>query len=126
MGSIQPPVCDTAECRLEITGHVLRTTPRSPVPPGLHMPIDRFLRSLAQECGGRSIAVILSGSGRDGAAGLEAVKAAGGVTFAQDPRTAEFDSMPRTAAGSGLLISVAAGRHRRGVDQTQPSPVHLG
>jgi two-component system, chemotaxis family, CheB/CheR fusion protein len=85
-----PPDAD-----LEIANQVLKITPRgSP-----HMPIDRFLRSLAHECGSRAIGMILSGAGADGAAGLEAVKAAGGVTFAQDPATAEFDSMPRTAIG---------------------------
>ena len=67
------------------------------------MPIDRFLRSLAQECGRRAIGVILSGAGTDGAAGLEAVKAAGGVTFAQDPTTAKFNSMPQAAIDSGCV-----------------------
>ena len=67
------------------------------------MPIDHFLRSLAQECGSRAIGVILSGAGTDGAAGLEAVKAAGGVTFAQDPTTAKFGSMPQTAIGRGCV-----------------------
>jgi two-component system CheB/CheR fusion protein len=67
------------------------------------MPIDRFLRSLAQECGSRAIGVILSGAGTDGAAGLEAVKAAGGVTFAQDPTTAKFGSMPQAAIANGCV-----------------------
>ena len=47
--------------------------------------------------------MILSGAGSDGAAGLEAVKAAGGVTFAQDPGTARFASMPQTAAATGCV-----------------------
>src|SRR5690349_18982149 len=58
-----------------------------------HMPIVRFLRSLAGECGPRAIGVILSGTGADGSAGVEAVKAAGGVTFAQDAATANFATM---------------------------------
>ncbi len=88
---------------LEIAGRVLRAVPRGPVSPGQHMPIDHFLRSLARDRGGRAIAVILSGAGADGAAGLEAVKAAGGVTFAQDPGTAEFNSMPRAATETGCV-----------------------
>jgi two-component system, chemotaxis family, CheB/CheR fusion protein len=69
-------------------------------------PIDHFLQSLAQECGSRAIGVILSGAGADGAAGLEAVKNAGGVTFAQDPATATFSSMPQAAIARGCVDSV--------------------
>jgi two-component system CheB/CheR fusion protein len=65
------------DAELEIAGPVLRMTPRASMTSVPHLPIDRFLRSLAQECGSRAIAVILSGAGADGAAGLEAVKAAG-------------------------------------------------
>jgi len=67
------------------------------------MPIDRFLRSLAAECGSRAIGVILSGTGSDGSAGVEAVKAAGGVTFAQDQSTAKFPSMPQAALATGSV-----------------------
>jgi two-component system CheB/CheR fusion protein len=91
---------------LEMMNQALQITPRAPTHSGPHMPIDRFLRSLARECGSRAIGVILSGAGTDGAAGLEAVKAAGGMTFAQDPTTAKFDSMPRAAIGSGSVNSV--------------------
>jgi PAS domain S-box-containing protein len=88
---------------LEIVNQAIKITPRPPLHVGPFMPIDRFLRSLAQECGSRAIGVILSGAGTDGAAGLETVKAAGGVTFAQAPPTAEFDSMPRAAIRSGCV-----------------------
>jgi two-component system, chemotaxis family, CheB/CheR fusion protein len=91
------------DAQLEIANQVLRMTPRAPVPSGPHMPIDHFLRSLAQECGSRAIGILLSGAGGDGAAGLEAVKAAGGVTFAQDPLTAKFGSMPQTAIANGCI-----------------------
>ena len=67
------------------------------------MPIDRFLRSLADQCGSRAIGVILSGAGTDGSAGVEAIKAAGGVTFAQDPATAKFASMPQAAVATGCV-----------------------
>ncbi len=88
---------------LEIANQTLRVIPRCVTSSGLHMPIDHFIRSLAQECGSRAIGVILSGAGTDGAAGLDAVKAAGGVTFAQDPATAKFDSMPRAAIARGCV-----------------------
>ena len=88
---------------LEIANQLLRLTPREPAPSGPHMPIDRFLQSLAQECGNRAIGVILSGTGADGATGLEAVKACGGVTLAQDPATAKFGSMPQAAIRRGCV-----------------------
>jgi two-component system CheB/CheR fusion protein len=78
-------------------------TPRDPAASGPHLPIDQFLRSLAQDCGSRAIGVILSGAGADGASGLEAVKVAGGVTLAQDPATARFSSMPQAAIGRGCV-----------------------
>jgi two-component system CheB/CheR fusion protein len=56
---------------LEIAGRALRMIPRPPMPSAPHLPIDRFLRSLAQECGCRAIGVILSGAGSDGAAAAE-------------------------------------------------------
>ena len=74
----------------------LRLTPRRQTP-GVHLPIDGFLRSLAADQGERAIGVILSGAASDGAQGLAAVKSEGGVTFAQEPSTAEYPSMPATA-----------------------------
>src|ERR1019366_4060274 len=70
---------------------------------GSHMPIDRFLRSLAGECGSRAIGVILSGAGSDGSAGVQAVKGAGGVSFAQDQATAKFAAMPQAAVATGCV-----------------------
>jgi len=93
-----PPDAD-----LEIADHVLRITPRPLTLSGPHLPIDQFFRSLARECGSLAIGVILSGAGSDGADGIEAVKAAGGSTFAQDPATARFDSMPQAAIASGCV-----------------------
>src|ERR1019366_227720 len=69
-----------ANSDLTIAQGLLRLAPRTQEA-GPHMPIDRFLRSLADECGSRAIGVILSGAGTDGAAGIQAIKAAGGVTF---------------------------------------------
>src|ERR1035437_3466403 len=60
---------------LTIAQGMLKLTTRTQGP-GAHMPIDRFLRSLAEECGSRAIGVILSGAGTDGSAGIQAIKAA--------------------------------------------------
>src|ERR1035441_9786176 len=95
---------------------VLRLALRTPTP-GPHRPIDRFLRSLADECGHGAIGVVLSGTGPDGSAGLEAVKAAGGVTFAQDRAAAatgcvDFVLPPQRIAAELVRI----GRHPYVVD----------
>ena len=76
-------------------------------PRGLRLPIDFFLRSLAQDQEGRSIGVILSGMGSDGTLGLRAIKEKAGVVLVQDPATAKFDSMPRSAVDAGLADIVA-------------------
>src|SRR6266516_1899428 len=68
-----------------------------------HLPIDYFLRSLSDDLEGRAIGVILSGTASDGAQGLAAIKAGGGITFAQDPKTARYDSMPRSAIAAGVV-----------------------
>jgi two-component system, chemotaxis family, CheB/CheR fusion protein len=80
-------------------GH-LTLTPRSPRPTP-HTPIDHLFRSLAIIQRRRAVAVILSGNGTDGVIALQDIKAAGGVTFAQDELTARYPSMPRAAALDG-------------------------
>ena len=65
------------------------------------MPIDLFLRSLAEDQQGRAIGVILSGTASDGTMGIQAIKAMGGVTFAQDDESAKYNAMPRSAAAAG-------------------------
>lgn len=65
------------------------------------LPIDYFLNSLAEDQGNKAIGVILSGNASDGTLGLRAIKAAGGITFAQSPESAQFDSMPRHAIAAG-------------------------
>ena len=69
---------------------------------GPRMPIDFFLRSLAEDQGDRAVAVILSGTGSDGTLGLRAVQGAGGTVFVQDPADARYDGMPRSAIQTGL------------------------
>jgi two-component system CheB/CheR fusion protein len=70
---------------------------------GLTLPIDHFLRSLAQDAGRLAISVILSGTGSDGSRGVREIHEAGGLVIAQDPRTASFDGMPRSAIDTGLV-----------------------
>jgi two-component system CheB/CheR fusion protein len=78
---------------------------------GAFHPVDRFFCSLASEAGERAIAVILSGSGIDGAEGAKAVKEAGGVVFVQEPDSAVHPAMPRSviAAGAADLALPAEG-----------------
>ena len=70
---------------------------------GVHMPIDRFLRSLAEDCEERSGCIILSGTGTDGTRGLDAIKKRTGVTFAQSSDSAQYSGMPQSAIGTGLV-----------------------
>ena len=70
---------------------------------GQHMPIDDFFRSLAENGGQQAIGVILSGTASDGTEGCRAIKAAGGITFAQDEESAKYDSMPRNAVNAGCI-----------------------
>lgn len=70
---------------------------------GQHMPINDFFRSLAENAGQQAIGVILSGTASDGTEGCRAIKAAGGITFAQDQESAKYDSMPRNAVNAGCI-----------------------
>lgn len=76
-------------------------TPRSKGPG--HLAINFFMRSLAEERKSRAIGIVLSGTGSDGTQGLEYIKAEGGITFAQNPVTAKYDGMPRSAIDSGCV-----------------------
>ncbi len=76
-------------------------------PRGLRLPIDFFLRSLAEDRQERSIGVILSGMGSDGTMGLRAIKEKAGLALVQEPASAKFDSMPRSAIVAGLADLVA-------------------
>ena len=76
-------------------------------PRGLRLPIDFFLSSLANDRQAASIGVILSGMGSDGTAGLKAIKDHAGVTLVQDPASAKFNSMPRSAIDAGVADIVA-------------------
>ncbi|MDX6458640.1 MAG: two-component system, chemotaxis family, CheB/CheR fusion protein, partial [Acidobacteriaceae bacterium] len=91
------------DCDIVFSAGMLRLIPREKTPAGVHMPIDGFFRSLAESCQDRAIGVILSGTGSDGALGLEAIKAGGGFTFAQDILSAKFTGMPYSAFATGSV-----------------------
>ena len=74
---------------------------------GLRLPIDFFLRSLAEDRRDGSIGIILSGMGSDGTLGLRAIKEKGGIVLVQEPASAKFDSMPTSAINAGLADLVA-------------------
>ena len=74
-----------------------------------HRPADQFFTALAEDMRHRAIGVVLSGTGMDGTRGLQAIKAEGGITFAQDG-SAQQDSMPRSAIAAGCVDFVLAPR----------------
>jgi two-component system CheB/CheR fusion protein len=78
------------------------------VPRGQRMPIDAFLRSLAEDQGANAVGIILSGTGTDGTLGLRAILGAGGITLVQDPTTAKYDGMPVSAIEAGFASRVVA------------------
>ena len=86
---------------LSIAQGVLQLEPRGPTRTPQRS-IDSFFESLAEDQHERAIGVILSGTASDGTLGLEAIKAEGGITFAQD-ESARYDSMPRSAIAAGCV-----------------------
>src|ERR1700693_2060469 len=104
---------------------------------GRHLPIDRFFASVAEEQGSLAIGVVLSGTASDGTRGLSAIKEKGGITIAQDERSARFSSMPSSAISSGnvdlvlpaLWIAQELGRlsgHPYVKKKGDPEPSHDG
>jgi len=92
-----PPNCTLAilNGRLQILDRILDR--------GRHLPVDYFLTTLAEDRGSQAIGVILSGTASDGTLGLKAIKAASGVTFAQDEASAEYFGMPSSAIAAGCV-----------------------
>jgi len=72
-------------------------------PRSQRLPIDSFFRSLARDQHERAICIVLSGIGSDGTLGVRAIKSEGGMTMAQSPDSAEYDSMPCSAIATGLV-----------------------
>ena len=93
---VMPP-----DSHMTIVHGSLKLIPRHKVE-GRHHPIDLFLESLALDQKHKSIAVILSGTGSDGTLGMDEIKAAGGITFAQD-ESAAYEGMPRSAMMAGTV-----------------------
>lgn len=75
-------------------------------PRGQRMPIDAFLRSLAEDQQENAIGIILSGTGTDGTLGLRAIIGAGGVTLVQEPATAKYNGMPSSAIQAGYATHI--------------------
>lgn len=81
---------------------VLHLMPRSDFR-GQNLPIDYFFQHLAQDLGSMAIGVILSGTASDGVLGLKAIAAEGGITIAQDEKSAKYDGMPHSAISTGCV-----------------------
>ncbi len=87
---------------MTISNGILSLTPRGPRS-FKDYPVDQFFVSLAEDLKHRAIGVVLSGTATDGTRGLLAIKAEGGITFAQSTRSAQFSSMPASAVASGCV-----------------------
>jgi len=81
------------------TLHFMESDSQDRVP----LPIDYFFRSLAGDQKPRAVGIILSGTGTDGTLGLRAIKAESGLTIAQEPQSAKYQSMPRSAIAAGVV-----------------------
>src|SRR6267143_1186593 len=92
---------------MTISKGALHLTPRLEVD-RKHMPIDHFLESLSLDQKGRAIGVILSGTSMDGVQGLKAIKAEGGITIAQDEKSAKYYDLPRSAVAAGFVDIILA------------------
>ncbi|MCB1870307.1 MAG: chemotaxis protein CheR, partial [Gammaproteobacteria bacterium] len=75
-------------------------------PRHLRLSIDYFFRSLAQEARDSAVGIVLSGTGTDGTLGVRAIKGEGGLVLVQDPATAAYDGMPRSAIATGIADAV--------------------
>ncbi|MEM8740316.1 MAG: chemotaxis protein CheB [Pseudomonadota bacterium] len=81
-------------------GRLCLVTPH-PGPASPKPSVDRFFLSLAEEAAPNAVGIVLSGTGSDGSIGIRAIRAAGGVTIAQDIKSAKYDGMPAAAVGTG-------------------------
>jgi two-component system, chemotaxis family, CheB/CheR fusion protein len=88
--------------QMVISQGVLKLMPREKIR-GMAMTVDTFFLSLAEDRGNKAIAIVLSGGDGDGALGAKAIKAAGGITFAQCEDSAQVNSMPNTAIATGHI-----------------------
>ena len=98
--------------QMALAGDAFQLSPRSKTP-GQHLAVNFFMHSLAQERKSGAIGIVLSGTGTDGTAGMEDIKAEGGITFAQNPFSAKYDGMPRSAIDSGCADFILAPKDMR-------------
>jgi two-component system CheB/CheR fusion protein len=105
--------------RLKLADKVLDKSPNTA--------IDNFLFSLAHDKREKAIAIILSGTGTDGTKGIEAIKECGGMVMVQDPDTAKFDGMPKSAITSGNadVITVPSKMHEELFAYTNQEPIQI-
>lgn len=89
--------------RMTISRGKLTITARTKRMDGKYLPIDFFMTSLAQAERENAIGIVLSGTGSDGTQGVKAIKAKGGITFAQDQKTSRYFGMPESAIASGSV-----------------------
>ncbi len=115
---------------LTVKGGLLRLAEPTQ-PRGMRLPIDVLFCSLAGDQGARAIGVVLSGMGSDGTLGLQAIKTQGGLTLAQEPGSAQFDSMPKSAiaAGAADVVGLASDLPERillvtGAQSDATAPAH--
>jgi two-component system CheB/CheR fusion protein len=94
---VMPP-----NARITVSSNTLRLAPRGARGGEGDFPIDEFFVSLAHERKEGAIGIVLSGTGSDGAKGVAAIMAAGGITFAQDRKSSKFDGMPTAAIAGGI------------------------
>ena len=73
---------------------------------GQRMPIDAFLRSLAEDQAAKAIGIVLSGTASDGTQGLRAILGVGGICMVQEPSTAKYDGMPKSAIEAGCATHI--------------------
>jgi two-component system CheB/CheR fusion protein len=112
------------DTQMTIHDSVLRLVPRTRKVP--HRPLDSFFCSLAEDRKSDAIGVVLSGNDADGALGLQAVRDAGGITFAQTPESAKFDVMPRAAADAADFVMPPAGIAERLTNIARRGDSHKG
>ncbi|MBS4040937.1 MAG: PAS domain S-box protein [Flavobacteriales bacterium] len=74
----------------------------------LSFPISSFFNSLAEQAHEKACAIIMSGTGSDGSEGVKYIKEKGGLVIAQDPTTAKFDGMPKSAILTGAVDKICA------------------
>ena len=99
------------DSEMTVEGGVLRLKPRTSKVP--HRPLDSFFCSLAEDRGDGAVGVVLSGNDADGAFGLQAIRDAGGITFAQTLESAKYQVMPRAAAAAADFVLPPAGIARQ-------------